>query len=95
VNRSTSPLDSSMSDKPQYWYAAKRYGWGWGPPTSWHGWVVLALLIAALLGPAPFFLRPDRIWMYLVYVGGLTVLQFLICYLKGPPPRWRWGDSDD
>jgi hypothetical protein len=38
--------DSSMSDKPQYWYAAKRYGWGWGPPTSWHGWVVLVLLIA-------------------------------------------------
>ena len=23
-------LDSSMSDKPQYWYAPKRYGWGLG-----------------------------------------------------------------
>ena len=92
---STSPLDSSMSDQPQYWYTAKRYGWGWGPPTSWHGWVVLVLLIVAMLGPAPFFLRSDRIWMYLVYVGALTALQVLICYLKGPPPRWRWGDSDD
>src|ERR1019366_10065186 len=38
----------------QYWFPAKRYGWGWGPPTMWQGWVVLivwfaAIAIAALL----------------------------------------------
>jgi hypothetical protein len=44
-----------------------------------------------MLGPAPFFLRPDRIWMYLVYVGALTAVQVLICYLEGAPSRWRWG----
>ena len=38
----------------QYWFPAKRYGWGWGPPQSWQGWLVLAgffvlLLIGAFL----------------------------------------------
>jgi hypothetical protein len=84
-----------MSDKPKYWYAPKRYGWGSGEPISWHGWVVLVLLIAAMLVPAPWFLRPGRLWAYLAYVWLLTAVQLLICYLKGPPPRWRWGDRDD
>jgi len=83
-----------MWEKPQYWYGAKRYGWGWGPPTSWHGWVVLLLIIAALSIAAPF-LVPYHIWIYLAYVAALVAVQVLICYLKGPPPRWRWGESDD
>ncbi len=54
----------------------------------------MALLIAAMLAPIRFFLRPDRLWIYLVYIAVLTAVQFLICYLKGPTPRWRWGESD-
>ncbi|HTS17465.1 MAG TPA: hypothetical protein VMP11_07825 [Verrucomicrobiae bacterium] len=23
------------------WFRAKRYGWGWGLPCAWQGWVVL------------------------------------------------------
>jgi len=84
-----------MSNEPRYWYAAKRYGWGWGPPTTWHGWVVSILIIAAIVAPARFFLRPDRIGKYLVYVAVLAAVQLLVCYLTGPPPRWRWGGSDD
>jgi hypothetical protein len=78
-----------MSETPQYWYAAKRYGWGWGPPITWQGWVVLVLLIAALVVPVPLFLRFHRPEPYLAYVAVLVAVQFLICYLKGPPPRWR------
>jgi hypothetical protein len=83
-----------MSDKPQYWYAPKRYGWGWAP-ASWQGWVVLGLFIAAVSVPARWFARSGRLGMYLAYIGLLTAVQLLICYLKGPPPRWRWGDRDD
>jgi len=84
-----------MSDKPQYWYAVRRYGWGWGPPIAWQGWLALALIVVAAIGALPYFLRSGRTVAYLVYVGALTAVQFLVCYLKGPPPRWRWGDSDD
>ena len=66
-----------MSDQPQYWYAPKRYGWGWGAPTSWHGWVVLVLLMGAMLVPAPWFLRRGHLGMYLAYVWVLTAVQLL------------------
>ena len=41
-----------MGDKP-YWFPAKRYGWGWGLPKTWQGWVgysvYFALLVAGCL----------------------------------------------
>ncbi len=30
-----------MSRQP-YWFPAKTYGWGWGLPVTWQGWVVTA-----------------------------------------------------
>ncbi len=32
-----------MSDRPAFWFPVKRYGWGWGLPVRWQGWVVFAL----------------------------------------------------
>ena len=32
--------------RPPYWFHAKRYGWGWGLPATWQGWVVLIMWIA-------------------------------------------------
>lgn len=37
-----------MDLQPQYWFPAKRYGWGWGLPLRWQGWIVLALFIALI-----------------------------------------------
>lgn len=40
-----------MPDKKDYWFPAKLYGWGWGFPTVWQGWLVFvcyALGIAAI-----------------------------------------------
>ena len=50
--------------------------------------------MGAMLVPAPWFLR-GHLGMYLAYVWVLTAVQLLVCYLKGPPPRWRWGDSGE
>lgn len=30
-----------MSNIQKYWFSDKRYGWGWGLPSAWQGWVVL------------------------------------------------------
>ena len=27
----------------KYWFPRKRYGWGWGVPSAWQGWWVLAI----------------------------------------------------
>jgi hypothetical protein len=83
-----------MSDKNGYWFPAKRYGWGWGLPVSWQGWVVLATF-GSLLG-AGFFVFPPKqeLAPFLVYAAVLCALLIAICWFKGEPPRWRWGDSD-
>jgi hypothetical protein len=80
-----------MPDDKPYWFPAKRYGWGWGLPSCRQGWIVLCGYIAlTVLG---FFVFPPdtQLGSFLIYVGVLTVLLVAICWLKGEPPRWRWG----
>jgi hypothetical protein len=36
---------------PRYWFHAKRYGYGWGLPATWEGWVVLVLRSSLLCLP--------------------------------------------
>ena len=66
-----------MSNERIYWFPAKRFGWGWGLPLSWQGWVVFKELA--------FFVG---------YVAVLSASLVAICWLKGEPPRWRWGTDD-
>jgi len=37
------------SRQREFWFPAKRYGWGWGLPVAWQGWAVL-IAYAAVLG---------------------------------------------
>jgi hypothetical protein len=40
-----------MQTEPKYWFPAKRYGWGWGVPSAWQGWLVMgAFLVLVLAG---------------------------------------------
>jgi hypothetical protein len=83
-----------MPIEPTYWFPAKRYGWGWGLPMTWQGWLVLAAFVVLVV--AGIFLFPPRKAMaaYIVYLIVLNALLIGICWLKGEPPRWRWGDDD-
>jgi membrane protein YdbS with pleckstrin-like domain len=78
-----------MADRSSYWFPAKRYGWGWGPPETWQGWVVLVVWISAVISGG-VLLRFHHVspWPYLV---GMVLVLLIICYAKGEPPRWRWG----
>ena len=50
-----------MQTDPEYWFPAKRYGWGWGIPNTWQGWLVLAVF-GALLAAGSVVLPPDEKW---------------------------------
>lgn len=79
------------TDSNEYWFPAKRYGWGWGFPSRWQGWVVLAIY-AVLLAAGIVGLQPGRTQLgFSLYVLGVSVLLVLVCWWKGEPPRWRWG----
>ncbi|MDR3570065.1 MAG: hypothetical protein P4L43_18735 [Syntrophobacteraceae bacterium] len=79
-----------MTEEKKYWFPAKRYGWGWGLPCSWQGWVVFAAYFG-LLALAISQLRPGHPFHFLFLVAVLTVLLLAVCRLKGEPPGWRWG----
>ena len=80
-----------MQAKSQYWFPAKAYGWGWGIPIRWEGWVVLGAYFALLLvGIA--LLRPRMHPVgFVLFVTGLSLVLVGICWRTGEPPRWRWG----
>jgi hypothetical protein len=84
-----------MSDIPKYWFPAKRYGWGWGIPCTWQGWIVLiGYLFLINTGLIIIDLKANLIG-YLAYMAVLTAIFVIICWRKGEPPRWRWGRSDN
>jgi hypothetical protein len=79
------------TERGRYWFAAKRYGWGWGLPLRWEGWVVMAVWLAVIVVAAILF--AGRAWgMYAGLVGVATAGLVGICWWKGEPARWRWGE---
>lgn len=80
-----------MADKPSYWFPAKRYGWGWGPPTTWQGWVVMIVWGLAVVAGIRRFM-PLHKAAFGVFMATWLVTLLVICYWKGEPPSWRWGD---
>jgi len=75
----------------EYWFSAKTYGWGWGLPLTWQGWVVYG--IAAVLLVSVFFVFPptSHVIHFVVSTWVVALLVVVVCWLKGEPPRWRWG----
>ena len=82
-----------MASEPTYWFPAKRYGWGWGPPTRWQGWAVLALHFAVVFGGIPLVPAKTAPLTYLALVLVATAVLIAVCAFKGEPPRWRWGND--
>lgn len=79
-------------DREALWFPAKRYGWGWGPPKCWQGWLVVVLYFLFIVLCAVFFLRHDRIAAFLLCAAILTAVLLLVCWIKGERPTWRWGN---
>jgi hypothetical protein len=81
-----------MPDEPTYWFPAKRYGWGWGLPLTWQGWVVLAAFVVLIALGVVFLLPSSGLLFLYAYVAVLIVALVAVCWWKGEPPRWRWGE---
>jgi hypothetical protein len=74
-----------------YWFAAKRYGWGWGLPLRWQGWVVLAAFFLLMVVNAMVFTLPGHLLAFLIGTGLLCGALTVVCFWRGEPPAWRWG----
>jgi hypothetical protein len=75
-------------------FPAKKYGWGWGLPCSWQGWFVYAAWLV-LLCMGGIFLAPRSIGLYVAYAIAIGAVLFLVVFIKGEHPRWRWGEEEN
>ena len=83
-----------MQSDGRYWFPAKRYGWGWGLPATWQGWLVMVVFVA-LVAAGAFLFPPNKMMAaFLLYVAVLSVALTGVCWLTGEPPRWRWGEDE-
>ncbi|MEO8366557.1 MAG: hypothetical protein ABI538_10160 [Pseudoxanthomonas sp.] len=80
-----------MAHKKGYWFPAKTYGWGWSLPNVWQGWLVYGTAAALLV--AGYFIFPpvDQPLFFQIHIWGVLLILVAVCWVKGEPPRWRWG----
>ena len=77
----------------KFWFPAKKYGWGWGPPNCWQGWLVVIIYIGLAVTGA-ILINPGKHLLF--FIGYMVVLVALLCivaWLKGEKPHWRWGEK--
>jgi hypothetical protein len=82
---------------PRIWFPAKTYGYGWGWPCAWQGWVVMAAYLVLVAGGV-LLLNLQRspirhVGLFVVYMMGVSGLLCLVCWWKGEKPGWRWGEE--
>ena len=92
----------AKKDDKQYWFKAKKYGWGWGLPITWQGrlsflvfilvWLLAILLI---LGTADETAHSNSSIALFIGIVVLDVLALLyVSFRYGEPPKWRWGGKN-
>ena len=63
-----------MPDKKQYWFAAKTYGWGWGLPTVWQGWLVYGTAAVLLIAGVFIFPPAAHPVLFQMYIWAVLVV---------------------
>lgn len=80
-----------MNIEHKYWFPAKRFGWGWGLPVRWQGWACLAVYVVGIALVLHFFGPGREPGLRMAGLGLLTLALFVMFWLKGERPGWRWG----
>ena len=61
-----------MQNATRYWFPAKRYGWGWGFPITWEGWLTLAVFSGWLPLVVSYSPR-KRNWLLIFFISRLSL----------------------
>ena len=87
-----------MVKEKDYWFKAKRYGWGWGLPQTWQGWVSFGVFIAVWMWALAMLVPADDngishsrgVLFVVIMVADVAGLVY-VSLKHGEPPKWRWG----
>jgi hypothetical protein len=77
-----------MEEGKKYWFPAKPpgYGWGWGLPTTWQGWLVVVVWFVLLVAGIRLLALSDHpfaVPLWGIVLGGALMGMF---FWKGEPP---------
>jgi len=81
-----------VAEPGQFWFPAKRYGWGWGPPSCWQGRLVVVLYVLLVVAGCIAWPPARATLHFVLWIGFVTALLIAVCWRTGEPPRWRWGE---
>jgi hypothetical protein len=82
--------------RTKIWFPAKQYGFGWGLPVCWQGWVVILAFGFFYIAGGFVILRTKEASAYFPWFGvGGFLIYMSIFWLKGEKLKWRWGKKDD
>ncbi len=84
--------------KKKYWFRAKDYGWGWGLPLTWQGWLAFVTFGVVLLSSVNMLILPyaqgevpPANWIVFFCIFALDVFMLVaVSYRYGETPEWRW-----
>ena len=79
------------------WFRRKRYGLGWFPVT-WEGWLTILLYVTSIITLAFINKKPNKHDLppsFFIPLIVITIIFLFICYKKGDPLRWHWGDKGE
>lgn len=82
----------------KYWFKPKNYGWGFGWPITWQGWLsllVLLLFIGIFAFVDGIFFSDGSIKSALRFIMDIVIITTLYCLVfrnrvEGGL-KWRWG----
>ena len=74
-------------DQPQWWFPKKEFGFGWGMPTCWQGWVTLLVFVIALTVGLALLAPKLGPHGQLIVAGVLIAALLTVVVLKGEPLR--------
>ena len=74
----------------KFWFHAKTFGFGWGMPARWQGWVSIVVYLA-LVSAALILAPPVARWIYVIVLSVLFIV--LVAFTGERPARWRRGED--
>ena len=84
-------MNKRLFEEQEYWFPAKKYGWGWGLPVTWQGWASLIIYLVLVVCAARVF--PPSVYpsAYVISILVLSGILIYVCWLKGEPIDGNWG----